>query len=300
MSLKDLECIRTLGNFRKYLSLTPCFLIFPVSVGMSTDGRVVLASAERPGNTGKRPLFAVKAIRRKAYRKDISNFALQDKSDPAEVARHHFESQSKERSALVDLPWNPFVAGLIQTFQDSQSLYMALEFIPGGTLRSLLRQSPNGLGHQRASFYLGNIVCGLDFLREMGIAHRNLRPESILLGGDGYLSLSCFEEARPFDNKEPNWTMSRREYAPPECRSNAKTPLIIVPEAIDWWSSGCILFEMMTGEMVRYCVYCIQREIDYRSIRHFLKKKVTKPSHWKAGRKTTNRTGPPQLNSVKN
>jgi serine/threonine protein kinase len=150
----------------------------------------------------------------------------------------------------VDLPWNPFVNGVLQAFHDARNLYLMLELIPCGTLRSLL-QKRAPFNPATTAFYFANIVCGLSFLEFHGIIHRDIKPENILLGPDGYLCLADFGSAAR-EETEDDWLM-------------VGTPTYMAPESftpqgqserlysgIDWWSAGCVLYEMITRKMVRF------------------------------------------------
>ncbi|KDR81719.1 hypothetical protein GALMADRAFT_207144 [Galerina marginata CBS 339.88] len=199
-------------------------------------------------------VFALKAASRKGYRTDAAALACHPSKDDPEVtsdlANRHLFAKDRERNTLVYLEWNPFVAGLIQVFEDAHMLYIAMEFIPGGTLRSLLRRTTGGLCPRDVNFYFGNIVCALEFLHQFGIIHRDLKPENILVNADGYLCLTDFGEATYFKYQDPkSKEVGTSFYMAPECQFTSVNDPSDHPMAVDWWSSGCILYEMITGKL---------------------------------------------------
>lgn len=124
-----------------------------------------------------------------------------------------------------------------------------LEHIPCGTLRSLI-QKRAPFDPVTTAFYFSNIVCALAFLQKYDVIHRDLKPENVLVGADGYLCLADFgSAANEFD--EDDWIMiGTPTYMAPEIFSGAEQSRRTYG-AVDWWSAGCILFEMATRKMVR-------------------------------------------------
>ncbi|KAJ3498457.1 hypothetical protein NLJ89_g10216 [Agrocybe chaxingu] len=226
LALCDLECIKTLGQGQY---------------------RVLLVRTKRKAHRlDRESFFALKVIPRKVIRKKAIFHAFQPSDEELSI-------DDPERSNLALLPWNPFIAGLLQTFHDAQNLYLGLEYIPGPTLRSHLRSHNLGLPARDANFYFSNIVCALEFLHSHKIVHRDLKPENFLLGPDGYLVLTDFGTSVRCPNEEIQWKgVGTHFYMAPECHEGMKKidahPKDI-PYALDWWAAGCVLYELLTGEM---------------------------------------------------
>lgn len=201
-------------------------------------------------------LFALKAISRKSVRENsvgLTPEVSEAEANGGEIAEARkgtlIKAQKKDEevevSILAKLPWHPFITGLVDTFYDSQHLYLALEYAPHGTLRSLLQRG--GMKPRNANFYFANIVAAVDFLHSRGIVHRDLKPENILLNSDGYLCLTGFSSACSLEDIFESPKLDRTcAYMAPEWHQDGFEPTLL-----DWWSCGCILFEMATGKVVR-------------------------------------------------
>ena len=168
--------------------------------------------------------------------------------------RQHFTDFNAEKVCLVNMTWSPWVAGLLQTMRDTERIYLGLEYIPGGDLRALLHDAAGrgGLTLREARFYYSNIVMALDFLEFSEIAHCDLKPENILLGADGYLVLTDFGISASADNWDASWKeLGTACYMAPETVLHTPFDPADMPHMVDWWASGIILYEMVTGAVVR-------------------------------------------------
>jgi serine/threonine protein kinase len=74
-----------------------------------------------------------------------------------------------------------------------------MSVVPGGELFTIIRR----LGHLAvdvARFYAANVVLAIAYLHSHDIAYRDIKPENLLLGTDGYLKICDFGFAKRLDN----------------------------------------------------------------------------------------------------
>ncbi|EIM89803.1 kinase-like protein [Stereum hirsutum FP-91666 SS1] len=151
----------------------------------------------------------------------------------------------REPEFLHGLPWNPFVMGYIDFYEDGLNFYLMLEYGSNGDLCDLM-DSPRfqgGMPPAIATFFFANIVCGLDFLHRNGIVHRDMKPANIIMNGNGYLALTDFGLAQYQDDKT-DWRFGGSStYMAPETLRE----LVVEPActAVDWWACGIILYELI-------------------------------------------------------
>lgn len=162
-----------------------------------------------------------------------------------------------EMRTLSKLPWNPFIAGFVNTFHDETNMYLLLELIPYRHLLSRLFLAPeNTLDNKTARFYTANIVCAIAFLHNHGVVHCDIKPENILVGADGYLALADFGMANTEKNLTPKdvWAgYGTTMYRAIELQRGRDNPGDMrTAKCIDWWALGCIVYEMHVGEPVRH------------------------------------------------
>jgi serine/threonine protein kinase/CRP-like cAMP-binding protein len=150
-----------------------------------------------------------------------------------------------ERFILQQLN-SDFIIKLRSTFRDTRSIYFLLELAPGGDLLSVI----NALGvlkRTQAQFYLGCMIKALEHCHSRGIVYRDLKPENLLVDGQGYVKLADFGVAKKFGPKSGLTTYSL-----------VGTPQFMAPEVIlgkgyglsaDLWALGCCLYEFMVGDL---------------------------------------------------
>jgi protein kinase X len=167
-------------------------------------------------------------------------FCLKILSKEKIVRLKQTEHVKSEKSVLAQIS-HPFIVKLYATFQDQANLYFLLEYISGGELFSCIRRNGR-LSNSTGRFYAAEIVLAIRYLHSLHIAHRDLKPENLLLDSDGHIKLSDFGFAKVITDK--TWTMcGTPEYIAPEVILSKGHD-----KAVDWWSLGVLIYEMLSGK----------------------------------------------------
>ncbi|KAH9928208.1 kinase-like domain-containing protein [Fomitopsis serialis] len=235
LKLSDLEYVSALGDGSYgFVSLVR------VMRTKSRDHRL-----DRPGTQ-----FALKALDKSTQRHtEMNTWVRPYETDEAHLnaIREMLEARNTERERLAELPWHPFVSGLVDTFQDERHCYLLTELAPCESFDAFLKDH-GPLRCEDARFYFANLTLALEFLHTHKIVHRDLKPHNILMGADGYLKLADFGVAGLMSNQF-NWKhVGTFPYTAPEFFDNDPRKL---PEGIrmagDWWSAAVILYQMVTN-----------------------------------------------------
>lgn len=155
------------------------------------------------------------------------------------VKMKQVEHTNDERR-MLSLVEHPFIIRMWGTFQDSQQLFMIMDYIEGGELFTLLRKSqrfPNPV----AKFYAAEVCLALEYLHEHTIIYRDLKPENILLDRNGHIKLTDFGFAK--EVRDVTYTLcGTPDYIAPEVVATKP-----YNKSVDWWSFGILIFEMLAG-----------------------------------------------------
>lgn len=113
----------------------------------------------------------------------------------SEMINKNMVSQvTNERNALA-LSKSPFCVQLFYSLQSNSSIYLVMEYMVGGDLKSLL--SVYGyFDESMAVFYTAEIILALQYLHNHGIIHRDLKPDNMLLSCKGHVKLTDFGLSR--------------------------------------------------------------------------------------------------------
>src|SRR4051794_40074514 len=141
---------------------------------------------------------------------------------------------------------HPNVVGVFDQGDDDGTLFLAMEYIPGRTLRDLIRtEAPMAPG--RALQVLDPVLAALAAAHQAGMIHRDVKPENVLLADDGRVKVADFGLARAI-NAETQHTatggglIGTVSYLSPELVVDGKADA-----RSDVYAAGVVLYEMLTG-----------------------------------------------------
>jgi len=159
------------------------------------------------------------------------------------ITSNQVDHTTAERNVLVKVE-HPFLPKLYYAFQDADKLYFVMDFINGGELFHHLHKEKR-FSEERARFYGAQIVSAISYLHSLGIIYRDLKPENILLSKEGNVVITDFglaKEGLHGANARTETRAGTPEYLAPEVIKGNK-----YTKAVDWWSVGILIFEMLTG-----------------------------------------------------
>lgn len=106
------------------------------------------------------------------------------------VQKNMVDQVIAERNALA-ITKSPFCVGLLYCLQTTNNVFLVMEYMIGGDLKSLLGVYGYFL-EQQAVFYLAECVLALQYLHSRGIVHRDIKPDNMLISHTGHLKLTDF------------------------------------------------------------------------------------------------------------
>ncbi|XP_077222723.1 mitogen-activated protein kinase kinase kinase NPK1-like isoform X3 [Tasmannia lanceolata] len=162
-----------------------------------------------------------------------------------ERTQAHIRELEEEVKLLKNLS-HPNIVRYLGTAREEETLNIMLEFVPGGSISSLLGKF-GSFPEAVIRMYTKQLLQGLEYLHKNGIIHRDIKGANILVDNKGCIKLADFGASKKVVDLA---TMSG-------AKSMKGTPYWMAPEVIrqtghsfsaDIWSVGCTVIEMATGK----------------------------------------------------
>jgi beta-lactam-binding protein with PASTA domain/tRNA A-37 threonylcarbamoyl transferase component Bud32 len=139
---------------------------------------------------------------------------------------------------------HPNVVNVFDQGQDSDMAYLVMEYLPGITLRELLKDYKKLTPEQTVDI-MDAVLSGLAAAHKAGIVHRDLKPENVLLADDGRIKLGDFGLARAASANTATGQalLGTIAYLSPELVTRG-----VADARSDIYAVGIMMYEMLTGE----------------------------------------------------
>lgn len=215
-------------------------------------------------------VVAIKKIRKLIYRPQLQRFISVDESN---------ENPYNEIAAMQYL--NPEasvnqhpVMGCIEALEDDECIYIIMPYINGGELHHHIpwasrQRRDAGLPEAEARVVFGDILQCVEFLHQRGVCHRDLKNENIVMQSNNDGVAAAMMRPVPITDMSPtiiDMAMSLKvtstdtegQYYKLRAQGPCGTPPFMPPEtaqnldfdgyAVDVWSLGVMLFNLLTGQ----------------------------------------------------
>ena len=124
--------------------------------------------------------------------------------------------------------------------------YIVMEYVEGQTLRELLNdRSP--LEPAEAARLTEGVLEALGYSHRMGIVHRDIKPANVMIGRHGEIKVMDFGIARAVADSNATMTQTQAVLGTAQYLSPEQAQGLSVDARSDLYSTGCLLFELLTG-----------------------------------------------------
>ena len=180
-----------------------------------------------------------------ARQTDLQRHVALKELAPFHAADQTFAQRFVEESRLAGAMNHANVVTVHEFFQSGGVPYIAMEYLPFGSLR----QYVDKLSLAQVAGVLEGVLAGLSYGGSMRVVHRDLKPENLLVASDGRVKIADFGVARAIDSAVTRnivtvtgTTIGTPAYmAPEQALGSDLTP------ACDLYSLGIVAWEMLAG-----------------------------------------------------
>lgn len=156
------------------------------------------------------------------------------------VFQSRFIQEARAAARLAD----PHVVNVFDQGQDGELAYLVMEYLPGITLRELMREQRR-LTIPQTITIMDAILAGLAAAHKADIVHRDVKPENVLLAEDGRIKIGDFGLARATtaNTATGQQLLGTIAYLAPELVTRGTADA-----RSDIYALGIMLYEMLVGE----------------------------------------------------
>jgi eukaryotic-like serine/threonine-protein kinase len=158
-----------------------------------------------------------------------------------------FVERFKREARSVAQLQHPNIVTVIDRGEQDGRQYIVFEYIDGENLKELVVRKGRLEVHEALEIAI-EVARALGFAHEHGLVHRDVKPQNVLMNGDGRAKVTDFGIARSLDVEhgvtQTGTVLGTSNYIAPEQASGKH-----VDQHSDVYSLGVVLYEMLTGDV---------------------------------------------------
>lgn len=153
-------------------------------------------------------------------------------------------SRFKNEAQAAGRLMHPNIVGVYDYGEDEGSAYIAMEFVEGTPLNTLLAApTPRDLSHSLG--WMRQLLSALEYAHSKGVVHRDIKPANLLITAEGKVKVTDFGVAR-LDSSTLTQTGSM--IGTPSYMSPEQFCGDVIDGRSDVFSAGIVLYQLLTGE----------------------------------------------------
>ncbi|MCL2467168.1 MAG: protein kinase [Micrococcales bacterium] len=166
-----------------------------------------------------------------------------------------FEERFRREAKVAAALNHPAIVGVFDTGEDVSGpeghrvSYIVMEHVAGRTVREILAE---GIGRDQALEIVVGVLSALEYSHRAGIVHRDIKPANIMVTPNGAVKVMDFGIARALDSPVSGLTQSWSVVGTAQYMSPEQARGEAVDARSDVYSTGCLLFELLTGHPLFY------------------------------------------------
>jgi len=184
----------------------------------------------------------------RAVHRETNQIVAMKQIDKAMMPRRGVRREDVEREInMMKACQHTNLTRLYDTFEDTASIHLALEYCDGGDFGDKVKQKGAGLTEREASDWMKQILSAIAALHVRSICHRDIKPDNFMVSGDNTLKLTDFGLAIFLPNGKlliekcgtPAFMTPEQYFLPKRSRGYG------LP--VDVWAAGILMYMLMFG-----------------------------------------------------
>ena len=166
----------------------------------------------------------------------------------SKIAKNNLERYALTERNILSSVDHPFIVRLNYAFQTADSLYLVMDYCPGGDLSEYIHLEKR-FNEDKCKLYAAEILLGIEELHRKGVIFRDLKPDNVVLDHQGHALLTDFGLSKE--------GIAENEVTKSFCGSYAYlAPEVLLKQghskSVDWYLFGVIIYEMLCGKPPYY------------------------------------------------